>query len=673
MNSLPLKNPDSRLGFTLLAEDPWCGARAAEFHTSHGKVETPIFMPVATQAALRCVDMAHAHALDYQVLLANTYHLLLRPGPAVFEKSGGIHRFMDWPRSVLTDSGGFQIFSLSRQLQMTEEGARFKSYLDGAEIVLTPESSIATQRAIGSDIMMVLDHCIKSTSDVATTRAALELTTRWAKRSFEARGDSRQALFGIVQGACYPELRRESAAQITSIPFDGFAIGGLAVGESKSEREDMVEFTAPLLPRNLPRYLMGVGTPIDLLEAVKRGVDMFDCILPTNFAHQGVCFTSTGRIELSRGAFRFSEAPLDSDCTCSTCRRFSRAYLHHLVRTREFVVDQHLGIHNLTFYRSLMSRMRQSILEGRFREFYDSERKRLVARDAEQPINPPKRHKKKLDMQLGDYEVVANPSGYGSVRQLSSGETMHSVISPVEEALALYVRQAGLPDCVQSDGAPITIWDVGLGAATNAMTCIREVEKATANLRALTIVSFERDLDPLKLALRHPHLFHHLRHAAPHRLLESQNWSNPDRRISWRLFPGEFREVMVTADAPDIIWYDPFSYKVDSDLWGVATFSQLLAACADKKTRLFTYTASTAVRGAMLAAGWYVGPGLASGPKQETTVAYSPAAASDLPSDKLLGAAWLQRWSRSDARRPFGEKNEDACDLVRGHPQFSSL
>jgi queuine tRNA-ribosyltransferase len=244
------------------------------------------------------------------------------------------------------------------------------------------------QRAIGSDIMMVLDHCISSTAEVSALREALERTTRWAKRSLIARGESRQALFGIVQGGCNHNLRTESAEQITNLPFDGFALGGLAVGETKSEREDTIEFAAQLLPELRPRYVMGIGTPIDLLEAVKRGADMFDCILPTALATQGVAYTSLGKVDLRRGIYRDVEGPLDATCACSTCQRFTRSYLHHLVKAKETVVPHYLSVHNLTFYRSLMKRMRHAIMESRFQELYAKEAIAIASMDLEYPTDP---------------------------------------------------------------------------------------------------------------------------------------------------------------------------------------------------------------------------------------------------------------------------------------------
>jgi queuine tRNA-ribosyltransferase len=375
----------SRLNFVLEAQAPGSRARAAVFQTLHGEVKTPIFMPVGTQATVKSQHFSTLKNAGSQVLLANTYHLMLRPGAEVFRKLGGIHSFMNWKGSVLTDSGGFQIFSLPHACKMSEEGAEFQSYVDCRKILLTPELSIETQKAIGSDIMMVLDRCIPSTSDRATAMDAMNLTHRWAKRSFNARGDSPQALFGIVQGACFPDLRKQSAAFLTEIPFDGFSIGGLAVGESKAEREDLTELATELLPANLPRYLMGVGTPSDLLEAVHRGVDMLDCIIPTAYAQQGTVFTSVGRLQLRRGVYKFSEEPLDPQCPCDTCSTHSRAYLHHLMKTKELLGWQLLGTHNLYFYHQLMRNIRASILTGQFASFYKEQRIKLDLGDEKHP------------------------------------------------------------------------------------------------------------------------------------------------------------------------------------------------------------------------------------------------------------------------------------------------
>ena len=356
----------SRLHFRLDAEAPDSRARAATFRTLHNEVETPLFMPVGTKATVKAQLTRTLEEAGSQILLANTYHLLLRPGAEVFRRTGGIHRFMSWDRAVLTDSGGFQIFSLPHSRSMSEAGAVFQSYLDGKTILLSPELSIETQNAIGSDIMMALDQCIASTADETSARAAVEITQRWAARSLAARGDSPQSMFAIVQGALFPELRRESAATLGEMPFDGFAIGGLAVGESKSEREDLTEFTAQLLPADKPRYLMGVGTPLDILEAVHRGVDMFDCIMPTQLAQRGAVFTSRGFLQMRRGVYKFSKEKLDPACACPTCARYSRAYLHHLTKTSETLGWQLLGKHNIHFYHQLMRDIRASILAGRF-------------------------------------------------------------------------------------------------------------------------------------------------------------------------------------------------------------------------------------------------------------------------------------------------------------------
>lgn len=664
---------DTRLSHSIDALDPWSAARATTITTKRGIFQTPIFMPVATQAALRCVDLPVAEQLDYRVLLSNTYHLLLRPGPDVMAAVGGIHRFMQWPNLVLTDSGGFQIFSLSKQLKISEDGASFRSYVDGTAMVLTPEKSIEMQGIIGSDIMMVLDQCIPSTSDEATTRLAMELTTRWAKRSFAARGDSNQALFGIVQGACFRHLRKESAAQITEIPFDGFALGGLAVGETKREREDTTEFAAPLLPAHKPRYLMGVGTPIDLLEAVRRGMDMFDCILPTALANQGVAFTSRGKIDLRRGVYNLDSGPLDPLCTCSTCKRYARAYLRHLVRAGERVFGELLSIHNLSFYRTLMRDMRAHIIAGTFRDFYRANADTLEADDLDNPPQAPTVRRKGTQLVLGDYEVVVREGDSGAIKQRSSGEIMHSCNDPVSEARTLYLEGTKLLNRIQEHtlDTPFIIWDVGLGAATNAMTSIVALETLNTISQPIEIVSFENDLDSLRLALAHPRLFKHIRHAAPHELLKSGTWQSTAAPISWRLLQGDFALRFKEAPAAHVIWYDPFSSKVDSPLWQLTLLSEILAHCADTATSLHTYSASTAIRSTLLGAGWWVGRGPGTGPKEDTTIAFSPTAHRFGISHSLLNGEWLQRWERSDAKYPLSTSTDPSdLDRIRQHPQF---
>lgn len=403
----------SRLNFRVEAKCSSSMARAGRIRTLHNEVLTPVFMPVGTQATVKNQTLDTLMDIGFKVLLANTYHLILRPGIEVFKKLGGIHSFMRWEQSVLTDSGGFQIYSLSHARQITEEGACFRSYVDGKKIFLSPEMSIETQKIIGSDIMMVLDQCVPSTCTLDVAKAAMDLTHRWAIRSYWARGDSAQSLFAICQGACFPELRKESAKFLSQHPFDGFAIGGLAVGESKNAREDLTELTTEILPQNYPRYLMGVGTPIDLLEAIHRGTDMMDCILPTSLAQRGVVYTSHGRVQLRRGVYKFEEIPLDAQCSCKTCITYSRAYLHHLIKTEESLGWHLLGLHNLTFYQNLMNKSRQAILEGNFESFYQIKRKELVREDQDFPVQRVKPNAKKIKS-----SVIANGSSHAYLNQL---------------------------------------------------------------------------------------------------------------------------------------------------------------------------------------------------------------------------------------------------------------
>lgn len=377
--------------FQLFKEASGCAARTARFQTLHGEVQTPIFMPVGTQATVKGLTIETLKDVGSNVLLANTYHLMLRPGVEVFKKFGGIHKFMNWDRPVLTDSGGFQIFSLLNERKITEEGARFKSYIDGKVFLLSPEESIAVQTAIGSDIMMVLDQCVPSTSTHKVAEKAMHLTHRWAARSLAARTNEGQKLFGIVQGACYEDLRRASADALCSMDFDGFAIGGLAVGETKSQREDFCELTASLLPKAKPRYLMGVGTPLDILEAVYRGVDMFDCIIPSNLAKRGTAFTSLGKVHIYRGVYKMSEAPLDANCVCDTCRDYSRAYLHHLIKADEYLGWKLMSQHNFFFYHQMIREIRAAINDDSFLAYYQVKRVSWAAGDEENPMNHPVR------------------------------------------------------------------------------------------------------------------------------------------------------------------------------------------------------------------------------------------------------------------------------------------
>jgi queuine tRNA-ribosyltransferase len=664
-------------------------------------------MPVGTQATVKGVTVDALEQAGSRVLLANTYHLLLRPGPDVFRKFGGIHRLMNWNGPVLTDSGGFQIYSLPAERTLNERGARFRSYVDGHVHLLSPESSIEMQKSIGSDIMMALDHCIASTAPLAEAEAAMRLTHRWALRSLDARGDSPQALFGIVQGACHESLRKESATYLGGLPFDGLAIGGLAVGESHAERYEFTGLTTQHMPAHLPRYLMGVGTPIDILEAVHRGVDMFDCIIPSQLAHRGTAFTSHGKINCRRTVYRLSEAPLDAACDCQTCREYSRAYLCHLVRAEESLAAHLLTIHNLRFYHRLMLSIRESILRDDFAAFYERHRRELARHDDDNPSAPPPARKRTdTPPRRGDYEIVKGPSGAFSVRQISSGEVMHSTNRPDVEANALYVDQSRLaqrvlrvpvsdsvvgtrPTPPASIPAPIpdlVIWDVGLGAASNAMAAIACFEQAfvqrgASELRAVRLVSFERDLDPLILATQKSARFPHLQHAAPHGLLAKGRWMHASGLLTWELVEGDFLERFSSAPPPDIVFYDPFSPKTDEALWHSDVFARLATHGGHRRMELYTYTASTAVRAALLWAGFWVAEGIGIGPKATTTIACSVGQGEPVPFDGTkgvvpwLGDAWIARWRRSDAQYPPGLGAADQaafCARIECHRQFAS-
>ena len=669
----------TRLDFKLERTATGSRARAARFKTAHNEVLTPTFMPVGTHAAVRAQRREDVLESGAQVMLANTYHLMLRPGVELFERFGGIHSFMNWPRSVLTDSGGFQIFSLPGSRSISEEGAEFKSYVDHTMMRLSPETSIAAQRSIGSDIMMVLDQCVPSTVDRGTAQAAMELTHRWALRSLAARGDSWQALFGIVQGASYADLRAESARAITQMPFDGYAIGGLAVGEGTDEREQCTAIVTELLPQDRPRYLMGVGTTRDLLEAVHRGVDMFDCILPTALAKQGVAFTSMGRRDLRRAVYRDMDGPMDPACRCHTCATYSIAYLYHLHRVHEPQGWQLLGAHNVHFYMQLMRTMREHILADTWLDFYRSQRDVLDARDSygRAPTHITKAQRQVLKMKLGRYEVVVSDD-VGRIRDGISGEVMHSVNDPAEEARSLYVEQSRLVERLAEPAAsPLVVWDVGLGAGANAMAAIQAVEQHFGDElppRGLTLVSFENDMDSLVLALRHPAWFKHLRHAAPRRLLEDSRWVSANAAMEWRLLRGDFAANKFAAPLPDVIFFDPFSFKTDNALWTLVAFRDLFSLVSAGAVELFTYSYSTSVRAAMLAAGFYVAKGRGTGPKAETTIGLTPlAAAAAAHGRELLGEEWLGRWRRSDAQAPMGAVAEDDSwrEAVAKHPQFT--
>ncbi len=344
-------------------------ARRGRLTFARGQVETPAFMPVGTYGTVKGMRPEQVAESGAQILLGNTFHLMLRPGTDIIRKHGDLHDFMNWPGPILTDSGGFQVFSLGELRKISEEGVHFRSPVNGDEVFLGPEESMAVQRALGSDIAMIFDECTPYPADRDQAEDSMQLSLRWAQRSREAHGDSPAALFGIVQGGMYPELRRESLVGLTAIGFDGYAIGGLSVGEPYAERIRVLDALNPLMPADRPRYLMGVGTPEDIVEAVQRGVDMFDCVMPTRNARNAHIFTSAGTLRLRNARFREDTAPLDPECDCYTCRNYSRAYLHHLDKCNE-ILGAHLNtVHNLHYYQCLMAGMREAIESDRFEGF----------------------------------------------------------------------------------------------------------------------------------------------------------------------------------------------------------------------------------------------------------------------------------------------------------------
>jgi queuine tRNA-ribosyltransferase len=357
-----------KTGFRLTGTCPGSRARAGELITPHGTVPTPVFMPVGSQGSVKTLTPDEIRDVGVTMLLANTYHLYLRPGVSVIEKAGGLHKFMGWDGPILTDSGGYQVFSLAALRRVGDEGVVFRSHIDGSEHTFTPELAVQYQESFGADIIMVLDECT-STDDVKGAEQALHRTNHWAERCLKAKRCRDQALFGIVQGGVFPELRRQSVEFLTSLDFPGYAIGGLSIGEPKQVTLSITEETAALLPQDKPRYLMGVGSPEDLVECVARGIDIFDSALPTRVARNGALFTPSGRVNILNSAFAEEQRPLDQMCGCYTCRTFSAAYLHHLFKARELLAYRLATIHNLTFIGNLMRHMRDAILDGTFLSF----------------------------------------------------------------------------------------------------------------------------------------------------------------------------------------------------------------------------------------------------------------------------------------------------------------
>ena len=344
-------------------------ARMGRLLIAHGEVPTPAFMPVGTRAAVKAMAPDELWGMGYRMVLANAYHLAVRPGAELVCEMGGLGRFMGFRSAVLTDSGGFQAMSLARINSISEDGIRFRSHLDGAPLTLTPESAIEIQEQLGADIMMALDECTPFPADHARAAASSELTARWAARCLAARKSETQALFGIVQGGVHADLRQRSAAQITALPFDGFASGGLSVGEPKPAMLEMAALGAASLPREKPRYLMGVGTPADILAAIGMGYDLFDCVLPTRNARNGGAFTSAGRVAIKRAAYARDQRPLDTRCECRCCSTFSRAYLRHLYMSGEILAARALTEHNLYFYSRLMREAQAAIASGAYKSF----------------------------------------------------------------------------------------------------------------------------------------------------------------------------------------------------------------------------------------------------------------------------------------------------------------
>ena len=368
--------------YEIHAECPWSGARAGAFKTPHGEVKTPVFMPVGTQSTVKALTWDQVDAAGSQIVLANSYHLYLRPGHKLVERAGGLHGFSAWTKPILTDSGGFQVFSLEDLRKISEDGVAFKDHVSGQEHFIGPAKSMEIQNSLGADIIMAFDECVKNPATYDEAKAAMERTHRWLELCINSHSRaSEQALFGIVQGSTYEELRRESANVVTSFDLPGFAIGGVAVGEERSLIEKMVKFTAALLPRNKPRYLMGVGTPWDILHAVYCGIDMFDCVLPTRLARHGAAFTSNGRVSFRNAKFREDFDSLEPGCKCFTCSNHTRAYLRHLVHMKEMTASTLLSIHNIHFLHEEAKACRDAILEGRFKEYF-LEKSKLLGNDA---------------------------------------------------------------------------------------------------------------------------------------------------------------------------------------------------------------------------------------------------------------------------------------------------
>ena len=356
--------------YELIKQCPHTGARAGRIHTPHGSFDTPIFMPVGTQASVKTLAPEELKEMGAGIILSNNYHLFLRPGSKLVKEAGGLHKFMNWDRAILTESGGFQVFSLGDLRKISEEGVTFRSHIDGSKKFLSPEIATQSQMDLGADIIMAFDECVPYPADFKYTRESMELTLRWAQRCKDTMTNPNQGLFGIVQGGMYKDLRIECANRLVDMDFPGYAVGGLSVGEPKELMYEMLDITLEHLPQNKARYLMGVGTPDCLVEGVMRGIDMFDCVYPTRVARNGTAMTWNGRLVIKNAQYEHDFHPIDEHCNCYTCRNYSRAYIRHLVRVNEIFGLRLLTIHNLHFLIDFMRQMRQSIMEDRFPEFY---------------------------------------------------------------------------------------------------------------------------------------------------------------------------------------------------------------------------------------------------------------------------------------------------------------
>lgn len=360
------------LEFKIFHKDKDSYARLGEVKTAHSVIETPVFMPVGTQATVKTLTPEDLKEMGIQIILSNTYHLYLRPGEELVEKAGGLHSFMNWDRSILTDSGGFQVFSLSKLRKISDEGVVFNSHIDGSKHFLTPEKVMEIEQKLGADIAMCFDECSPYPCTYEEAKKAQERTTAWAKRCKEAHHREDQALFGIIQGNVFEDLRIKSAKDLVELDFPGYAIGGLSVGEPKEDMYRILDLTHHLLPEDKPRYLMGVGAPEDLVEGVKRGVDMFDCVLPTRLARHGTAYTKRGKITVRNATYAEDFTPIDSECDCYVCKNYTRAYIRHLIKAEEILAPRLLSYHNIYFLAKLMENIRYAIKQGEFTKFYDN-------------------------------------------------------------------------------------------------------------------------------------------------------------------------------------------------------------------------------------------------------------------------------------------------------------